>query len=619
MPANTAPPPRPSRDFEEDPGQLSRQRKARQDETSGLLSGIETGIRGRLANPHYVNSLYSGAPEANVIVKPYGRGYRVKRMLDYVARIDTDKKEDVGCEDELSIKLKGEKDVLALYDRWKKDFEKYPPRGLTRHRRDAAHIILSSACPPSEENEKKVLAAARSTMARELGSKGYEYVSALHRDSGNLHVHFIVKCKNRFEGQPKLRLNPKELFQMRTQFAWNLTRVGLEHVATLKQDRPNIMEHIKDKVENLTKNERQFQRAMRRAAPTRNAFLYRKSASRTISQLREQVKKQTKPKSPERLQLLGELRKIERKLTKNRPGIEKEVAASFRQNSRDFQKLNKFIDQAAKTPKKKEQDRQSLDKLVQKHKYFLEKNLELARDHINKSDMSDQARKDSLYVLSMYEKDMKKALEKGPVSYDITESKRPETMKTKGLIYGERQGLADKFEPLNKIVKNALDLAATKPAGAEERQAQNKQIQKAVDQIREQVATARKTIKTMKMDPAMTNDALKNLRDFHKQVVDKLHGRDQVQKKRVVPQDKLAKMKALYTELKKMQPKSEKGQQQLKKRLAELESAMRKEIKAIRGPAQGKTKAAQKSITRPQASGKVRQRPARQKGKGRSR
>ena len=547
-----------------------------------LLHGLQTGgTRGRFSNPNYVKALYSGKSEAMVKVISYTRGHRVKATLDYIARIDTEKKPNVECEDELSVEFKGEKGVLAIYDRWKQDFEKYPKRGLIRQKRDAAHIMFSSDCEHTEENAKKVLAAARETMARELGDKGYEYVSALHRDSDNLHVHFVVKCKNRYQGQPKLRLNPKELLQIRTQFANRLTELGLDHVATLRKDRPDIHVMVNMGIEQLQKNERQFQRAMRRAAPTRNAFLYRKKAALTIVRLRDQVKKQTAPGSKERRDLLTSLRTIERKLTKNRPGIEKEMAASFREYSQDFKKLNEFIAQAQNLPKDKVEEKKQLNKLIERNQTFMKTNLALARKNINESEqIPARAKKEALSLLDQYEKDIKKSMKTGVFTYKETLVNAGTSHRDKNaLTFGVSFGMADKFEPLNKTVKAGIDTATMTPQGAVERLQKTRQLEKFMTEIRNQVNTAQKTIKKMEtMDPALKIVALSDLRTFEKNVFDRLHGRGQAQKKRVVPQSELEKMKTLYVELKKQQPQGEKEQKLHKQRLFQLEKAMKKQI-----------------------------------------
>jgi hypothetical protein len=544
-----------------------------------------SGLRGRLSNPKYIKDIYSGKPEAVVKVIGYTRGYKVKAVLDYISRIDSEKKLDVECEDEFSDKIKGEKDVLAVYDRWKKDFEP-SSKGLTRKKRDAAHIMLSAGSENTPENANKVLAAARDVMKTEFGDKGYEFVGALHRDSGNLHAHFVIKCKNRFQGQPKLRINQPEIFNLRTQFAKKLTELGLDHVSTLRKDRPDIITLVNQGVDRLEKNEKQYQRAMKRVCPSRDSFVYRKNASRLITRLRDQVKKEKDLSREKRRELLTSLRSMERKITKNRPGIENEIAASFRKNKEDFEKFNNSIAGAAKTPKK---DKGKIDTLIKSEFNKIEKNMSIAKISIKESNATDQAKKDSLFVLAQYENDMNKALTKGVVVYRQPGEGTADQEFKKGFSFGQNLGIKDSFKPLNETVEKALSKYKENPGTAVGRLNKRRELERLTLKITKKIKAAREELKFNTLSPGFKNEALTSLRDFEKTVFDRLQGKETVKgrtpqedtKKRDPRYALLDQQKKAYAELKKQKPLVEQDRQELNAKIVKLGGMIKKEVANI--------------------------------------
>ncbi|WP_022669483.1 relaxase/mobilization nuclease domain-containing protein [Desulfospira joergensenii] len=483
---------------------------------SGLNSGLKTGLGGRFANPDYIPALYSAKSEAVVKVISYSRGHRVKIALDYISRIDTEKKPDVECEDEFAQTVKGEKAVLKVYDRWRQDFDRAKP-GLSRKKRDAAHIMLSSDCKNTEENAAKVLAAAREAIEKEIGEKGFEYVAALHKDSGNPHVHFVIKCHNKFKGQPKLRLNPPEIFQIRTRFAQKMTELGLDHVATLRKDRPNIIAMVNQGVDQLQKNERQFQRAMRRAAPTQDAFLYRKNASKLIVRLRDQVKKNTEPETKKRRELLAALRSMERQITKNRPGAEKEIAATFRKYGQEFGQFRKAVTQAEELPQESKK-RQQIDTIIKKNRKAFESKLDIARQFIKESTAPEQTKQDSLYILAQYEKDMKLAHDKGRVSSENKAFIQEAAKSSRLGEFGYNIGLKDRYSSLNDTVKSALAVKKLNPETAVEKLKKKRALESLSTQLAQQVSAARADMKKIDLGPEKKNQALADLRQLEKRV-----------------------------------------------------------------------------------------------------
>lgn len=302
--------------------------------------GARTSLRVRLSQPDYIAAAHSRKTEAVVKVASYAQGFMAKRLMMYVSRANQLGKE-IEVEDQDGCSLVGKEEIEKLYAEWKKDFDHRKrgpiPDGVKTkggkkqyERRHATHLILSADAAPTAANNNKVLAAAREVIRKHIGERGYDYVLALHPDSNKAHVHIVVKNAHREKGGPKLRLNPPELHEMRTDFAAQLTELKLEHVATLRRDRPHIMDRVRFGIEGLYTREKQFQRGMARETPSRDAFAYRRAVSRSLVRLREQVKKETLPLTEQRRELLGAIRKVERELTKARPEIGKEIAATVR-------------------------------------------------------------------------------------------------------------------------------------------------------------------------------------------------------------------------------------------------------------------------------------------------
>lgn len=190
-------------------------------------------IQDRHSNPEYAKATSSGKTEALVKVVGYKRGYQVKEALLYLAKISVDNKTNVECE--MSIVM-DEKAILKVYDSWKKEFVKAKP-GSNRKYRDAVHLIFSASCINGNLDYKKTIAAAKEVMMKNLRDKGFDYISALSKNSDHAQMHFVVRCKNRYPNQSKLRLNKRDLFRIRTEFAQKLTEYGLDHVATFRSDR----------------------------------------------------------------------------------------------------------------------------------------------------------------------------------------------------------------------------------------------------------------------------------------------------------------------------------------------------------------------------------------------
>lgn len=136
-------------------------------------------------------------------------------------------------------------------------------RRLPRH---ATHAILSADCENTPANARKVMAAARDIMQEQLGSEGYQYVMVLHQDTKNPHVHVVINNYNRDPEKQKLKLNPPELFVIRSRFAERMTELGLEQHATRRLDRPEVLERIQNGIEALKKSGKWYEQKLFRAS-----------------------------------------------------------------------------------------------------------------------------------------------------------------------------------------------------------------------------------------------------------------------------------------------------------------------------------------------------------------
>ncbi len=289
----------------------------------------------RLARPSYVRASQSGKTEAIVKVATHARGFRVKNLLEYVARTEQGRQEDeqIQLEDNYGRRRKGQLDIDQIYNEWRQSFGRAKP-GAKQLPRDATHLIFSAKAEKSQTNINKILYAARETARNHLDDNGFDYVIGLHQDADYPHVHFVVKTKNREPKGHKLRLGPAELFVIREDFAKKLSEQKLEHVATLRRDRPSELDKLRKQIatgiERIERKERQFQRAMARNAPDKNALLHRQAVHRNIVKLREKVKERTFKGSKERLDMLAAIRRLERALLKKGRDIHKDFEATIR-------------------------------------------------------------------------------------------------------------------------------------------------------------------------------------------------------------------------------------------------------------------------------------------------
>lgn len=361
-----------------------RKAQREKDSSSAAQRGFRDGASiyaSRLSKPGYVAACHSKKPEAMVkVVAGAPRGFRIRQLLHYIARsgegqpensvwladhngqLFTDKAEvealartwaeDFRPEFRQIRELRAErKQLLALGDTDKLDElntrlakleKKLRDDGQgNRKSRDVMHLVLSAKADNTPQNQARVFAAAVSTASEYF--KNHEYVIGLHQDASHPHVHLVVKCAPRAysarQGARKLRLNKPELLMLRTTWARELTRQGLEHVATLRQDRPHIAsqaatgkEPLQTKPKNwyaaginglaegmefLSKRQEDLSVAMERAADHQEALRIRKEIGGRLNDIRAMLRAETEKGDKRRLKAFAELRRIERELKRS--------------------------------------------------------------------------------------------------------------------------------------------------------------------------------------------------------------------------------------------------------------------------------------------------------------
>lgn len=302
-------------------------------------------LHGRLSSKVYHQSLRSRAPQAVVKVISFGHSaHRAKAQVMYVGRVGKDGQE-LELEDQDSRLHKGKAEVEALMREWGQDFERkqYGSKGAPRH---TTHIMLSALARNDHLSTAKVIAAAREFLQKQFGELGYEYVFVMHRDTEHPHVHVVVKNQNRELGN-KLRLGPKELFHLRTEFANELKEQGIEHVATLRRDRHQVLEKVASGIERLKQGEKWYRRKLETAPEAAvDALALRRSQARTLAYLKADVKAQTFPFSTQRRAFNVALRELSHALLDRSPeAFRQEVAQTIAKFGKDGEFLRDGLDQ----------------------------------------------------------------------------------------------------------------------------------------------------------------------------------------------------------------------------------------------------------------------------------
>ncbi|MCD4741631.1 MAG: hypothetical protein K8R67_03975 [Desulfobacteraceae bacterium] len=323
----------------------------------------------RFSNKYYLKDLKKQQAQAVIkVVKNSPRGNKVKGLLEYIAREDTEKKDSVELETSGGEVIQNKEEIKELYQDWAKDFER-KPKGSKRTPRHVEHVIFSADCKKTKKNILKVRDSVKELAANNF--QGYDYAFGIHQDGTKPHVHLVIKSKSRDRSLNKLRLRKKDLFSLRQEFAIGLTQRGLPHSATLIRDRIQTVkanQYIKSKsktwfqiklkdinqeVALLKKQHNKIAIALKTVTPAKKERLLKKrdAIGERVNQLKRNIKERTTPDTIQRRQAFNSVRKLERELKNRDP---------------EFKKIIKRADQLK--PKK---DKLLIDKTPSQLKEFL--------------------------------------------------------------------------------------------------------------------------------------------------------------------------------------------------------------------------------------------------------
>lgn len=175
------------------------------------------------------------------VIKSPPRGYRVRGLLQYIARLhhDADKeiKETGGLEliDSDGFSRRGQKEIEAIYKEWKVDFER-KKRGSKKQPAHVRHMVFSvDKSVKSDGDLEGFKRAAYETALKEFGDRGFKFVVGVHLDKEHPHMHLVVKCRNEYNGR-KLKVTKADILRIRMEFAKKLEANNLKYTATLAKD-----------------------------------------------------------------------------------------------------------------------------------------------------------------------------------------------------------------------------------------------------------------------------------------------------------------------------------------------------------------------------------------------
>ena len=317
--------------YENDEHHFERPKKSK---SGSLKPKIQTGGRGG-----------KFAPQAMVKVAGWANNSSsVRRMLDYISRTnqkeDQEEKEIVALETEIGVHKYGKEKVRQIYEGWKHNFGRKLQKSV-KAPRHAVHLVFSAKADLKPKNIEKTLRAAKRTLQEHFGEKGYKYAVGVHQDGKFPHVHAVVKTISVDDKQTKLRLGPKELLKVRKTLAAELTREGLAHQATrmpkvkkkrpsiFKGDKPDVFKRTEAVVGSLKREQRQFERRLKRENPSVNAFAHRRGQAATLKTLRKGVDTDSSLADYKRQKAFNMIREFRRDLKKKSVNVELEVKAAL--------------------------------------------------------------------------------------------------------------------------------------------------------------------------------------------------------------------------------------------------------------------------------------------------
>lgn len=452
----------------------------------------------RLANPQYVKAAQSGKTEAVIKVASHARGHKIKNLIQYIGRTEEGRGEEekIHLEDQDGLVYLGERDIENIYQDWRKTFDRAKP-GSKRPPRHATHIVFSAGVENNSRNRDKVLAAARETAAQKFNHQGFDYLIGLHQDADHPHVHIVIKNKNRHPNGKKFWTNPAVLLDIRETYAQNLREQGLEHVATLRRDRPQEIEKAKQGKENLKLREGRFIKAIEKASTSPADFSYRKSLSRAIGQFRNELKINNSLSKERKNEIKKSLRILEKTLYIKEGNIQKGIETTIRKLGKD---ALLFRDTARELTNPTPQKPLRLDPKARTEKrQYLEARatqaIKLTRDTIKKSDLPREQKIVALKSIKDHEKGMKEKRMDSEISAII------EQIKTDIHVY--ERNVSDLTHPIS----------GKKPQTFKEKRAQKKALEKQGKILEKRLKEARLKIKELSLSPEKKTEALKFLKE----------------------------------------------------------------------------------------------------------
>jgi len=336
-----------------------------------ILGSGNITIQNRLSRPDYINATKSNAPQVVIKIISSGVGStQLIRMLNYITRESKEEKQhlELQTDNDKSLKDKEERYKEIITD-WKQDFEskekyknqkwkldkieeleqkrealerKFVTKGLTekeeselqsfehqienkyciskiknketdkwedkkvdlkvRGINDFTHILLSVGGKPNEKDANK---ATQKFLEDNLKANGFKYTYVKHNDTDNLHYHLVIKGKNKF-GQ-KLHFDKADLFILRQEYSRYLSEMGIKRVSTLRMDRTDVLQKVKEGVEDLKQKDTWFKNQMKKTELKTdkdleedrnfNIFAFRGSQIKKVDFLGKYIKGQLKKNS----------------------------------------------------------------------------------------------------------------------------------------------------------------------------------------------------------------------------------------------------------------------------------------------------------------------------------
>lgn len=279
--------------------------------------------------------------------------------------------------------------------------------------KDTIHMLLSVG--GQGHNTKAAKEAVRQFLTENFASDGYEYAFAQHTDTENLHFHVILKAKNSLNKE-RLHFNKEDLFNLRQEFTYQLSMMGIERSATLKKDRVATFESIAKQRETMETNLGWYESKVAKAQAV-DAFGVKgnalKQTERLLGMAKEALAKADKMQAADLKQEVAELEKHKQNLMELKPGqFEREREATVKQISQDHAQL--MAKKAAKpvevSPARRRRMEYNQRIWAKRHQNRIEQTIQqLKRAH---KGLSAEGQKNNHGTISMLE-ELRRGLKKG--------------------------------------------------------------------------------------------------------------------------------------------------------------------------------------------------------------